>query len=422
MPTIRLDDLRIERGVDTAVLSARVNAARLGWRNERLWLRMPGDLAPAHAHGDPFAAGLLHTAMAAGHDLVVDGPVSASLAANLSRMQAYLLDWNWWNPWAVLKPVRLEAASDHAPRDAAPASGLFFSGGVDSMCSLVRAESETGRRADALVFVIGFDVPLHATDRAAFVLSHLAGAARFTGQRLVVLQTNLRQFVDPVLSWDMAHGGGLAAAGHALATHFDQWLISSSDSHYRGDLSGTSTELDRLWSRSGLTFLSVGGQLDRQMKAEILADEPVAHRHLLICWKAPAGQANCGRCGKCVRTMLSFLVIDALDRFETLPHQLPAHLVSAETILAEPYRIVHWEAMIERLSARSEWRPLVERIQGVIERSHRIKRRPRLSDLRSREGRMVAVEWVRRSAQRRLPVAARRRLLPWVRRWRSATP
>lgn len=397
------------------MLSAAVDAGPPIRRGERLWLRVPGEFAPPRPHADPFVVGLFLPAMAAGQDLIVDGPISPSLIANLSRIQSLLVPRNSENPFADLRRIRVEGFVDEASLASRAATGLFFSGGVDSMYSLVAAEAETGRQADALVFVKGYDVPLDARHRTAAVLHHLAGTAHMAKQRLIVIETNLRRFTDPLLCWDMAHGGGLAAAGHAMRAGFDRWLISASDSHYRGELSGTTTELDPLWSSDKLTFVPVGSRVDRQMKSDEIADQAFAHRHLVVCWKAPPGMTNCGRCAKCLRTMLQFLTVDALQRFETLPHEVSPELISPDTMLAEPWRIVHWQAMVQRLSARPEWAPLADRVRQLIRRSEQIKRFPKPSDFRTREGRLVAIGWLHRSVQRHMPVAIRRRLLPWYR-------
>ena len=130
------------------------------------------------------------------------------------------------------------------------------------------------------------------------------------------------------------------------------------------------------------------------------------------------GITNCGRCAKCLRTMIQFLVLDALDRFETLPHDVPADAVSADSMLAEPRRIVHLRDMQARLSARAEWKPLAHRIGLLIDRSERWNRGPRLSDLATRDGRKVAAYWARCQLERNMPVQLRRRLVPLYRRLR----
>ena len=417
---IAISDLRLDQACGDAVLSARIDARALGWRDRRLWVRMPADLAPAQPHGDPFVAGLLIGAMAARCGLVVEGPVSPSLARNLDAAQAMLVERNSGNAWTRLHRIRVEAlASDTPPRNR-DAVGLFFSGGVDSMYSLLRAGTETGRGPDALLFVNGFDVPLGAPQRTATVLGHLSAVASMTGHRLVTVETNLREFTDPLASWELSHGGGLAAVGHALGDHFSRWYISASDSHYRGDhLSGTMPVLDQLWSRSDLAFVTIGGRLDRQQKAEILAGAPIAHQHLVVCWQAPPGITNCGRCAKCLRTMLQFLVTGALPRFQTLPDVVTAPMVNARSMPPEPARVVHWEMLLDRLEARADHAALAPPIRQLIARSRQMQRPPRIGDLVTRDGRTVAIEWIRRALKRRMPVSVRRRILPVYRRWRQ---
>lgn len=419
MAITRISNLRVTRERDTAILSARVDSPDLGCAGERLWFRMPADVSPREPRAEAFVVALLLPAAVAGSDVVVESPLSPSLARNLSQLQQLLVGWNPVNPWTRFRHVDIRAARFDEPRPAGPAAGLFFSGGVDSMYALMRAEAETGRSPDTLVFVHGFDVPLERPGRAATVLRHVTGVAKRFGRRLVRVDTNLRRFTDPALHWDMAHGAGLAAIGHALGERFDRWFISASDAHFRnGELSGTTTAIDRLWSREGLAFVSVGGSVDRQAKVDLLAGESWAGRHLVVCWKAPDAIANCGRCSKCLRTMLNFLVANGLHAVETLPARIAPELLSHETMRPEPYRIVHWEAMMERLGSRPEWAPLLPPIAALIERSRRFKERPSLTDLTSHEGRTVALEWVRRTLRKRMPVSVRRRILPLYHHWR----
>jgi hypothetical protein len=402
------------------VVSARVDARSLGFAGEQLWFRMPAAYAPIEPRLEPFVVALLLPAMVAGDDLIVDGPLSPSLLRNLAEVQQYLVGQNPLNPWTRFRAIEIRSASLQEPPAGTHRAGLFFSGGVDSMYSLLRGEAETGRSLHALVFIHGFDIPLERVRRAGTVLRHVTAVARLTDRPLVRVATNLRRFTDAALHWDMAHGAGLAAVGHALASHFDCWFISASDSHFRnGELSGTTTPLDRLWSNDQLRFLSVGASIDRQQKIDQLADEPCVHRHLVVCWKAPDDILNCGRCAKCLRTMLNLLVADALHKSETLPREVRPEWLSAKAMGPEPYRVIHWEAMVQRLLSRPEWVPLVPPIQALIERSRRFREGPRLSDLRTDEGRKLTVEWLRRRLRRRLPVTLRRRILPVFRRWQT---
>src|SRR5690606_14267161 len=102
----------VTRAGGGAELSARIDARTMGWRNERLWFRMPADVSPDAPHGDAFVAALILPAMAAGLDLVLDGPLSLSLASRLEALQGLLLRWNWRNPWTRrLRRIHIRAAS-----------------------------------------------------------------------------------------------------------------------------------------------------------------------------------------------------------------------------------------------------------------------------------------------------------------------
>lgn len=408
---IRIGDLVLMRTGAVAELSARIDSRAMGWRNERLWFRMPADRAPVDPHGDPFVAALILPAMAAGLDLVLDGPLSPSLARSLEKLQALLLSWNWRNPWTRrLRSISLRAArSEEAPRGRA-ATGLFFSGGVDSWHSLLHAEREVGRRIDALLFVHGYDVPLSGPQSTA-VLDHLASSAEESGVPLITMQSNYRRFSDPAVSWDMAHGSGLAAAAHALGAHFERWYVSSSDAHLKGLVSGTTRDLDPLWSRDGLSFDTIAIGVDRRRKLAALTDHASVQRHLIVCWRARGPVANCGRCAKCVSTMLQLLVLDALDRFATLPHDVSARLVWADAILVEPIRLMVWEDLLVQLRSRTEWSELADAVARLIARTERFERGLSFVDIGDREGRRLAAAWMRRLAKQRLPVAVRRRVL-----------
>jgi hypothetical protein len=215
--------------------------------------------------------------------------------------------------------------------------------------------------------------------------------------------------VDPILSWEMQHGAALAAVGHAAMRGACRWVISSADAYISGAAYGTAEALDPLWSRRGLVFVTGGAGVDRLTKLAGLADDPLAHRHLLVCWQPRTTPLNCGRCAKCVRTALQLLVLGALDRFETLPHAIdPAQVRS---LLAEPaHRAFIWRDLLARLRERDEWAPLAAEVEALVTRTGRAQRSPRLADLVDGEGRRLAAVWLRRQVQPRLPVAVRRRL------------
>lgn len=402
---------------DRVEVSAQLHARSLGWHDARLWFDLPAAAVPDDLPADVFATALLLPAMAAGLALHVDGPVSSSLVSNLDHVQTLLTSWNARNPWARFRRIQLSASHESEPMNEGTTTGLFFTGGVDSLHALLTSPRELGHAVDGLLFVQGFDVPIDASALAASVETRLRHAAHDAGLPLHVVRTNLRQLTDPIVSWDMLHGAALAAAGHVASRGIRRWLISSSDAYLSDAVYGTAAALDPLWSRTGLDFCTAGLDLDRATKLEALVDEPLAHHHLIVCWQNRAEATNCGRCAKCVRTCLQLLSLDALDRFHTLPHRIDAADIRA--LVAEPvHRVFIWEDLARRLRPRNNCGELVEAIDGLVERSRHANGRPRLRDLSTRDGRRLIREWVRRRVQPRLPVRLRQRLLPFYRRRR----
>ena len=408
--TFYVGDVRVAAAGGETEVSARLDAPAIGWRGERLWFRVPHPAGPARPHGDAFLVALLLPAMAAHATLTIDAPVSASLLDNLEQAQRLLLDWNPRNPWARLHRVTIRPARIEEAPAGADTTGLFFSGGVDSMYSLLHAERETGHRIDTLLFVQGFDVPLSAKALAASIETELRAAAAVAGRPLITIRTNLRHATDRAVTWEMEHGAALAAVGHLLGHIAQRWVLSSADAYLSNAVYGTNRELDPLWSRKGLTLVTVGIGVDRATKLAALAGEPLARQHLLVCWQDRPTAANCGRCPKCVRTSLQLLVIDALERFRTLPSHVDPALVA--NVLAEPaHRQFIWEDLLKRLRTRTDWQPLAENVERLIDRTRRAGQRPEFGNLSTKEGRRLAAEWLQRLVRPRVPVAIRQRLV-----------
>jgi hypothetical protein len=403
-------DLRIAAAGDMTEVSARIDASAIGWRGKRVWFRMPAAVAPTTPHGDAFVVALLLPAMASGATLTIDAPVSSTLLRNLEEAQHLLLAWNARNPWTRLHRVAIAPSRLEEAATGPDTTGLFFSGGVDSLYSLLHAQHDTGGHVDTLLFVRGFDVPLSAKSLAGSVEGEIHAIASAAGRPLITVGTNLRDVTDRAITWEMEHGAALAAVGHLFGHIAQRWVLSSADAYLTNAPYGTNHALDPLWSRHGLAVITAGLGVDRAAKLAALAREPLAHQHLLVCWQDRPTAANCGRCAKCVRTSLQLLVIDALSRFRTLPSTVEPALVAA--ILAEPaHRQFLWEDILERLRTRPEWNPLAEQVDRLIDRTRRADRRPQLTDFGTREGRRIAAEWLRRRVQPRVPVPIRRQLV-----------
>ena len=98
-------------------------------------------------------------AMVTGSRLLIDRPVSPKFLENLGVVQDI---FSVWQPW--LEPLDI-VAPDEAPPAASRGKrvGALFTGGVDSFYTLIKHQ----REITDLVFVHGYDIPLHKTELRA---------------------------------------------------------------------------------------------------------------------------------------------------------------------------------------------------------------------------------------------------------------
>ncbi len=276
---------------------------------------------------DAIVAAFLLPVWRRGAFLSLADPLSEKLRANLPTIAALLDDW-----WGAHGPFPQEPADAPRPRGGMLASrrratGLMFSGGVDAFFSLLRGTLAP----DALVFVDGFDVPLSDVTRRDAAYAEVRRVADALGLAVIRVATNLREHaLFSSVSWDLTHGGALAAVGHSLAGQLSHLIVSSSDAfadNARGGY-GSHFRLDPLWSSERLAVLHEGANHRRSQKLLAIACEPLVRRHLRVCWENRTSDLNCGACEKCIRTQLILLAHDHLQHFRTF-HGTVASVTSA---------------------------------------------------------------------------------------------
>jgi hypothetical protein len=294
----------------------------LGGESREVWLevRPPGTPLDAAAL-EPWASDAstilgLPLAMATGLALRAPPLRSRRLAASLPRLQA-----TYTSMFPELKQVPLRAGRRPGPPlpALAPrrASALFFSGGIDSFHSLLSHRDETG----LLIAVRGFDVGAKDDALWSQVRQHVAAVAAETACGLVEVTTGVRRLLRDHVSWEMSHGAVMAWIATLIAPLASRVRIASSYRH--GAIPwGSHPDLDPLWSSEALEIEHDGAEHSRARKAEDLAREPLALRHLRVCWQNRGGPYNCGVCRKCTTTRVLLHAVGALDRCATL-HGVP---------------------------------------------------------------------------------------------------
>lgn len=290
MKVIEVGSLRHQRDGTLSRVTATVDGVPVWFETRDLVLR------PAP---EAMASAFLIPAAARGAGLALADPLDPVWRRNADR----LLDrarhlWRWRGA-----PPRAPAPPDGASaRTRASASGLFFSGGVDSFHALLRS----GEPVDLLVTVAGFDFPAADRDRAAAVERMTREVAAARGARAVFVRTDLRE--HPLLGtagWLRAFGGAMAAVAHLLGDHAGRMLFADSTTDPgTPDRSGSGPAFDPAWSSTAVETAGVGQGIRRIDKLRAIAADPLVRRHLRVCWKNAGAAWNCSRCNKCVLAML----------------------------------------------------------------------------------------------------------------------
>jgi hypothetical protein len=137
------------------------------------------------------------------------------------------------------------------------------------------------------------------------------------GKNLVVVKTNLREIIDPLVPWKWMHGSGMAAVAHVLAGGFQRIYISTSQWHGHQPANGSHILLDPLWSLESLELVHDGLEATRLEKVRMVAQSSLALQNLRVCYLNVGGAYNCGRCEKCLRTMVALQIVGAYERCTT---------------------------------------------------------------------------------------------------------
>lgn len=314
-PTFREDDEHL-------VASTRLQMRWPGKEvDDQIWFKLPkgSEVTPEAVADASFSFGMI-LAMASGSELRMDAPVSPRLLDSSVELQDILANWF---------PRKLTKAELHVePRTApgpTPTNGTlsFFSGGVDSFYTAVTPPD----RVTALVLIHGFDIRLRDKAFFAHTLERLQAAAADLGRPLVQLATNLRHHTNYRGGWGpIYHGVALGAVSALMHPHGDTVLVPGSYTYSQLHPWGSHPLTDRLRSTEYMEVVHDGAGASRVDKIIALSDNPMAQRHVRVCWERE-GPYNCGECEKCLRTMTTLQLIGALEKFEVFPQTFSAQKV-----------------------------------------------------------------------------------------------
>ncbi|MCP4846405.1 MAG: hypothetical protein GY899_00465 [Verrucomicrobiaceae bacterium] len=257
--------------------------------------------------GNCLFSGLLLLAMSEKYDLHSELPLSPGFIGSANEISRII---DAWHPEASAVGLSCDQGSLHQGKsEKAAGVGCFFSGGVDSFYSLMRHKDVITH----LIFIHGFDVPLHKEKSRKVSLSGVYRVAEALGMEVIEVSTDIRYFGDQLAWWGFYGIPVLVASAHLLSGVLGKIYLPATLDYAQLKPDVTHPYVDPMWSTNELEIVHDGACADRAQKCEAIAHWDLALEHLRVCWELE-GELNCGGCEKCIRTQISFDVLGRLDK------------------------------------------------------------------------------------------------------------
>jgi len=284
----------------------------------------------------------------------------------------------WHAPDKSLPVIEYQPLKQVFPPSVQKETGLFLSGGVDSMALL--AENHTHypendlRRARHAIFVNGFDMnrPGKPPQNALFrhTMDQLVTVTKKRSIQFHEIKTNLRHKKIMHASWPaISVGFALAAVAVCFEKYLSCCMVASDYSAIQIAPYGSHPLIIPLLGTSELKLKL--GQLNytRQEKLVLLSNHPDLLNKLRVCYDFTTHdnrQLNCSECHKCTMTMLGLLAEGMLgfanqfSKNDLKPHDLNRikvrspgsniFLIEIEQRLREIGRIDLADALIQKIA------------------------------------------------------------------------
>lgn len=339
-----------------SVLSAEINLR--GQKNKRLFFEIDSKWANyIGKDAGPFLAALLLPCMKNGENIEVDGEVSEKLLSAIRRVSHLCVGWN-----IGYKQINIEVAGKTVDTRNTKNRAVFFSGGVDSFYTYLHVNKKTPIKT--WLFVHGFDIRLDDTVLYGNVSRILKVIAKKEKVSFIEIRTNLREFTDPLLDWDYAHGGALASVALALRHGLSTVFFSGGMEEGAIRPYGLHPDLDPLWSTDTLEIKHIGSKIRRIDKVRFISRFKIIQNSLRVCWRNTGGKYNCCKCEKCLRTMLSLYNANILEKCKTFPD--PIDLVALSKVHILKNQIRYYQENVDALAVSGKNPILLNAIEKSI--------------------------------------------------------
>jgi hypothetical protein len=361
-------------GKNRVRLSGEISYDNRDFQREWWWFDVPAKSANYLSDtGNPWLACLIPLAVTLGEPLRIYKPVDRLLFESAHELMAI---WKRWYPDLKIIPIEAELADDTKPRTLGKAAS-FFSGGVDSFFTALRHSNQfdwPGRvNIDDLLSVWGFDIPL--SNREAFnrMRDVMQKAALDLGRELVDVATNIRD----TRWWSsgygrLSHGPALASIGLFLEKKYSQVLIPSTQPYDNLMPNGSHPLTDPLLSTNSTKIIHDGAGFDRVEKTELVSKSDIAMRSLRVCW-ASQSDKNCQACNKCYRTMITLMLLGALNRCSTFS-EANLEISKIQRIYSEDDNDRTLLREVQTLANRTGNRDVARALEKSFKRSTRMSR------------------------------------------------
>ncbi len=299
--------MRIENiQLDTNEIQAKLSVTICG---EILWFKLPASYLNGTI-GNALVASAFFPAMAPHHtntrtaelttlEIPSEYPVSPALTASLPFLRNVFQSWC---PRLEQFTLKARETAYSSTQDRTPGIASMFSGGVDSVYTLLKHQEEISH----IVYIAGFE-HMQDTPTLARTTDYLTGFAKAYGKQLIVVETNQVEFFRNLkIGRYLNHGSSLAAVAHLLG--FSKIYIPSSYPYNHLDPVGSHPLTDPAWSSDTVQLVYDGGAESRIEKIAYLDQHSDAMQKLLVCWEQP--EINCCRCNKCLRTMIAMELLN----------------------------------------------------------------------------------------------------------------